>query len=175
MTIHRDAPGASGVDCLLCQDCRRPLTTRGGLILVCQGTDSCLNTTAYHLLLFQESAVPMAATLAMKPSQPIFFAGSLDCTTTAQHRRVMGLLTPVLLSCSRVAWWLQCHRCVQDAQAVGVFLVRCADHHGNALLVVAVIIVMRYSNHLGTREHAEDDTVTGSMLTLLSRAARYNA
>ncbi|KAA6419074.1 MAG: hypothetical protein FRX49_03964 [Trebouxia sp. A1-2] len=25
-TIHRDGPEASGVDCLLCQDCKRPLT-----------------------------------------------------------------------------------------------------------------------------------------------------
>ena len=33
-----------------------------------------------------------------------FFAGSLDCTTTAQHRRVVELLIPLLLSCSKVAW-----------------------------------------------------------------------
>lgn len=43
-TRHRDGPEASGIDCRLCQECRRSLTKGGGLILACQGMDSCLHT-----------------------------------------------------------------------------------------------------------------------------------
>ena len=40
-------------------------------------------------------------------------------------------------------------------------------------MFVAVITVTQHSKHLGTREHAEDVTVTGFMLTLLPRAAQF--
>ncbi len=42
------------------------------------------------------------------------------------------------------------------------------------MLNAAAIIVTRHSDHLGTREQAEDDTVTCSMLTLLHQMCQHH-
>ncbi len=42
------------------------------------------------------------------------------------------------------------------------------------VLNAAAIIVTCHSDHLGTQKQAEDDTVTGSMLTLLRQMCQHH-
>ena len=106
---------------------------------------------------FQRGAVAKAVTVAMKPSQ-------------LMHYGVAEILFAVMQqNCMVHAMQSVCARCL----SCWAFLVRCAGHHGILSVVVAVITIMRYSNHLGTREHAEEDTVTGSMLTLLHQNCQH--